>query len=158
MMGSRSRVACYDRAAKAPKAAAKNAAPKTEDEFSKAKQAILRKLTDPESARWGEFYRSAEPDANGLVCGAVNSKNRMGGYAGMKALVYWPQQNKAIMMYTGRVDPEYDYAAMAAYCRYCMRDPRAERGMQADCDFHREQDERWFPKGKPITFGTKPAL
>ena len=82
----------------------------------------------------------------------------MGGYAGMKALVYWPQQNKAVMMYTGRVDPEYDYAAMAAYCRYCMRDPRAERGMQEDCDFHREQDERWYPKNKSITWGQKPIL
>jgi hypothetical protein len=139
----KARLACFDGAAKAPKATAKKAAPKAQDEFAAAKQAMLRKLTDPESARWGDFYSATDPAANGLVCGAVNSKNQMGGYVGMTGFVYWPRQDRAILLLSGRSDPDYTYAAVVHYCRYCVSNPRADKSIQSHCDSERSQIDRY---------------
>ena len=43
-----------------------------------AKQLVLGALKDPESAKW----RNVNAVASNLVCGQVNAKNAMGGYAG----------------------------------------------------------------------------
>jgi hypothetical protein len=139
----KARLACFDGAAGAPKAAAKKAAPKAEDEFSRAKQAMLRKLTDPESARWGDFYRIADPAANGLVCGAVNSKNKMGGYVGMTGFVYWPKQDRASVLASGNSDPEYTYATVVDYCRHCVSNPKADKSIQEHCNSNRSQIDRY---------------
>lgn len=43
-----------------------------------AKKAVVERLNDPESARFGKIvYRK-----NGYVCGYVNAKNQLGGYVG----------------------------------------------------------------------------
>jgi hypothetical protein len=139
---SQARLACFDAAAKAPKITAKKAAPKA-DEFLPAKQAMLRKLTDPESARWGNFYRAPDSAANGLICGAVNSKNKMGGYVGMTGFVYWPKEDKAILLFSGGTDPEYTYAVAVNYCRYCVSNPRADKSIQSHCDSNRSQIDRY---------------
>lgn len=48
-----------------------------------AKAAVLKKLTDPDSAKFGKIvYRPS-----GVVCGFVNAKNVMGGYAGETAFI-----------------------------------------------------------------------
>ena len=48
-----------------------------------AKTAVLQKLTDPNSAKFGKIvYRPS-----GVVCGFVNAKNVMGGYAGETAFI-----------------------------------------------------------------------
>jgi hypothetical protein len=133
------RLSCYDEAT-----AAKRAKPKSPagDEFDRAKRAMLRKLTDPESARWGELFRSGP-----VVCGKVNSKNRMGGYVGMTGFVYFPTQDKAIKLYTGTSDPEYTYGAMVFYCKHCVNDPRgADYSVKEHCDSNRRQIDSYYPK------------
>lgn len=49
-----------------------------------ARQAVLKNLNDPSSAQFSDItvYDT------GAVCGNVNAKNRMGGYAGPSAFVY----------------------------------------------------------------------
>jgi len=64
------RLACFD----APKAIRR---PPVADPFAPAKAAIARKLVDPASARWGDFYTVTGGDGGPLVCGSVNAKNRM---------------------------------------------------------------------------------
>src|SRR6202040_1687544 len=54
---------------------------------------LSRKLTDPESARWGVFWNVTQRDGGPLVCGAVNAKNQMGGYTGMTGLTYEPKED-----------------------------------------------------------------
>lgn len=46
-----------------------------------AKARILDALKDPESARFKEVYVAADGET---MCGAVNSKNSMGGYVGFQ--------------------------------------------------------------------------
>lgn len=48
-----------------------------------AKKAVIARLKDPDSAKFGKVvYR---PD--GVVCGYVNAKNSFGGYTGEKAFI-----------------------------------------------------------------------
>src|SRR5207245_821883 len=54
------RLACFD----APKTAKRTV---TADPFAPAKIAMSRKLTDPESARWGEFWKVTQNDGGPLV-------------------------------------------------------------------------------------------
>jgi hypothetical protein len=75
----------------------------------------------------------------GLVCGAVNSKNQMGGYVGMTGFVYWPRQDRAILLWSGRTDPDYTYATVVHYCRYCVSNPKADKSIQSHCDSERSQ-------------------
>jgi hypothetical protein len=80
------RLACYDKGAKSKQPTKKT---KATDEFAAAKQAMLKKLVDPESARWGDFWHG-QGTSGPVVCGFVNAKNRMGGYNGMRGFVYVP--------------------------------------------------------------------
>lgn len=49
-----------------------------------AKAAIERQLVDPSSVQ----YRDVKAFSEGVVCGSMNSKNRMGGYVGFKPFIY----------------------------------------------------------------------
>lgn len=49
-----------------------------------AKALIEQQLIDPNSVQ----YDSIESYSNGVVCGNVNAKNRMGGFTGKKAFLY----------------------------------------------------------------------
>lgn len=51
------------------------------------KQRVLAVLNDPDSAKFGEVVYSKKTDAG---CGAVNAKNRMGGYIGFTRFVAYP--------------------------------------------------------------------
>lgn len=50
------------------------------------KAQVLRQLTDPDSAQWRDlhYYGDWTP-SGGLLCGEVNAKNAMGGYAGYRS-------------------------------------------------------------------------
>ena len=79
----------------------------TEAQKKKLSEAVKKELLDPESARFvfppykgGNFY-----------CGQVNSKNRMGGYAGNAVfqVSVMPQEKGAMFFYVlgvGSADPE----------------------------------------------------
>lgn len=43
-------------------------------------QVVLRHLNDPDSAQFGQSFRSKRD--NDVWCGEVNARNRMGGYVG----------------------------------------------------------------------------
>lgn len=96
------------------------------DPYGAAKQAILNKLVDPESARWGDFYTVTGEDGGPLICGAVNAKNRMGGYDGMTGFTYEPKASRAILLFSGRTDPDAGIA-IRLYRAHCLSDPRADQ-------------------------------
>jgi hypothetical protein len=87
---------------------------------------LSRKLTDPESARWGVFWNVTQRDGGPLVCGAVNAKNQMGGYIGMTGLTYEPKVDRAILLFSGRTDGDAGIA-ISLYRTYCLSDPRADQ-------------------------------
>jgi hypothetical protein len=128
------RLACFDSAPKAPKAAAtKKLGPKTPDDFGSAKAAMTRKLTDPESARFTDLFRVATPDEGEVICGMVNSKNRMGGYAGVRGFIFHKNKNLATLMLSGGSDSEYRGENAASYCVYCASDPRGDHDFSTYC-------------------------
>jgi hypothetical protein len=130
---SAARLACFDKAAKSPpKAAAKKGLPKADD-FGAAKAAMSRKLTDPESARFTDLFKVSTPDEGEIICGMVNSKNRMGGYAGATGFIFHKNMNRAILMMSGATDPEYRGEAAASYCVYCANDPRGDANFVSHC-------------------------
>lgn len=49
-----------------------------------AKQAVEAQLSDPMSAQ----YRNVAAYSEGIVCGEVNAKNKMGGYVGFEPFIY----------------------------------------------------------------------
>lgn len=52
-----------------------------------ARQAVLFKLTDPDSAKFRNVVVVAKPGQAKAVCGEVNAKNQMGGYTGYKRFI-----------------------------------------------------------------------
>jgi hypothetical protein len=120
----RQRLACYDGAVSPPMSR----------DIERSRLAMLRKLSDPDSARWGPIFRSGP-----VVCGSVNAKNRMGGYVGRRGFVYFPKEDRAFLMFSGRTDPDYTYRAAVYYCRYCVGDPRAEQSIRSHCEMNKEQ-------------------
>ncbi len=58
-----------------------------------AKQAVLGRLKDPDSAKFGQVVARE----SGIVCGYVNSKNSFGGYTGDKAFIYFTKKEIAVM-------------------------------------------------------------
>lgn len=48
-------------------------------------RAVLGKLNDPDSAKFGKSFKSKRGED--FWCGEVNAKNRMGGYVGMTRYV-----------------------------------------------------------------------
>lgn len=51
--------------------------------FDAAKSAILAKLKDPESAKFGDMWVRGRD-----ICGTVNAKNQFGGYEGPKGFLF----------------------------------------------------------------------
>jgi hypothetical protein len=107
----------------APKAVKKPVAP---DPYGPSKAAMTRKLTDPQSAQWGNFWNATQADGGPLVCGAVNAKNTMGGYIGMTGFTYEPKVDRAIMLFSGRTDGDAGIA-IRLYRAYCLTDPKADQ-------------------------------
>jgi hypothetical protein len=57
--------------------------PVVTDQVDEAKAAIMKRLKDPESARFSEIAVKGNN-----VCGLVNAKNSMGGYVGPRPFVH----------------------------------------------------------------------
>lgn len=125
------RLACFDKPP--PKAAtpkAKKAA--AIDDFADAKAAIKRKLTDPESAQFTEMFK-VQAQRGDAVCGLVNSKNRMGGYAGVAGFFYDRISRTGTIMFSGGSDPEYSGPQAAAYCVFCTTTGRGDPNIGDHC-------------------------
>jgi hypothetical protein len=58
------------------------------DYFLSAKQAVLRGLRDPDSAKFGALSEGTGSSGLRTVCGEVNAKNGFGGYTGMAPFIY----------------------------------------------------------------------
>ena len=56
----------------------------TKDEIDEAKKAVVNKLKDPESAKFGEIWALSGSNGKRTVCGYINAKNSYGGYTGRK--------------------------------------------------------------------------
>lgn len=126
------RLACYDAAPKtAPKAA--TAKKPAADEFGDVKAALVRKLKDPESARFTDLFKVSTPNEGEVVCGMVNSKNSMGGYVGARGFIFQRRPNLATIMLSGASDPDYRGENAAAYCVHCTPDARADRDFSSYC-------------------------
>jgi DNA-directed RNA polymerase subunit E'/Rpb7 len=51
---------------------------------------VKANLSDPDSAQFKSFYKNK---SSGVICGEVNSKNRMGGYVGFSKFLILPGDN-----------------------------------------------------------------
>lgn len=58
-----------------------------------AREAVLARLKDPDSAKFGQIVARD----SGIVCGYVNSKNSFGGYTGDKAFIYFTKKEVAVI-------------------------------------------------------------
>jgi len=58
------------------------------NKISKAKNAVLERLVDPESAHFKDIKIKNSVGFEWIVSGEVNSKNRMGGYGGFQRFIY----------------------------------------------------------------------
>lgn len=77
------------------------ASAQTPAQIEAAKAAVIAKLRDPESARWGTFRITTTKDNRGVamevLCGTVNAKNLYGGYVGFRGFVYAPGVDDAMI-------------------------------------------------------------
>ena len=80
-----------------------------------ARAAVSRTLKDPSSARFEDV--AARP---GAVCGFVNAKNSMGGYAGRMLFVYVAADRAAYVLDpSSQAGPNWAAKAIAAYQGHC---------------------------------------
>jgi hypothetical protein len=79
-----------------------------------ARAAVITKLKDPESARFGEMTVKGD-----VVCGTVNAKNAMGGYPGAHRFYYGADVNRAFI--EGGADISTDPLDLYAgnYSKFC---------------------------------------
>jgi hypothetical protein len=89
-------------------------------EFAKAIAAVNGKLTDPQSARYGDMVRKVGPNLNGkpaeVVCGSVIAKGSFGGNGGKRSFVYFIADGAAFL---GEVNPQPEDVAQIIYGRFC---------------------------------------
>jgi hypothetical protein len=131
---AQARLACFDKTPVGEKAHVTKAkiAAAPADDFTAVKSVIGRKLKDPMSAQWGEFFKTKTKDGE-FVCGAVNSKNGYGGYVGSRGFIFDVRFNTATIMLSGASDPDYSGEDAARYCLYCLPDPRSEQTVAPYC-------------------------
>jgi hypothetical protein len=66
-----------------------------------ARSAVIRLLKDQSSAQFDTLRETVAADGSTGVCGQVNAKNSMGGYAGSKLFVYDVSKKAVIVLDTG---------------------------------------------------------
>src|SRR4029077_10662655 len=93
---------------------------------------MQQKLSDPMSAQWQDLFKVSTPEGE-IICGKVNSKNKMGGYVGATGFIFEKRLNRATLMFSGGEDPDYKGASAAAYCVYCASDPRSDQKIVSYC-------------------------
>jgi hypothetical protein len=55
-------------------------------DLAEAKAAVVKRLKDPDSARFSDLVKTG---GGYIVCGKVNAKNGFGGYTGAKSFAYF---------------------------------------------------------------------
>lgn len=93
------------------------------DEIDDARSVILKKLKDPESARFSEIVQRDATDFKGnpvnVTCGLVNARNSSGGYEGPKKFFV---VGRLGFIYLGRqisIDIMDQFADIKAFQRFC---------------------------------------
>ena len=70
--------------------------------FARAIAAVNGKLTDPQSARYGDMVRKLAANVNGkpteVVCGTVNATDSFGRYGGNRPFVYFIANGRAYLV------------------------------------------------------------
>lgn len=77
----------------------------------KAKTSILRELKDPASARFEGIAKRP-----GAICGFVNAKNSMGGYAGRRMFVYLINENRGYILEINSIGVQNAIKAAETHC------------------------------------------
>lgn len=78
-----------------------------------AEDAVRERLTDPDSAKFTDVFVSRR-SGTAVVCGTVNAKNRMGGYAGKESFV-----TNGLAKYTFMASEISDFPV--AWKQFCSR-------------------------------------
>ncbi|WP_341989785.1 hypothetical protein [Azorhizobium sp. AG788] len=76
--------------------------------FISARRAVSDRLFDPYSAKFNEMQYVSTSNAQ-IVCGSVNSKNRMGAYIGMQSFAYDTVRRFAVFRSDDKEMPQYKY-------------------------------------------------
>jgi hypothetical protein len=93
--------------------------------FEKAKTAIIKKLKDPESARFSSLEEKSALDFKNnpvqVVCGQINAKNSSGGYTGNHEFYYIVQGDRAFIFLGSNISQDMidEFITMESLKRYC---------------------------------------
>lgn len=88
---------------------------------NEAKKAVASNLIDSESARFENVFT---PSGGGVVCGFVNGKNHMGGYAGSRPFIY-TANIKGVLFYE-KSPTKSDIKSLSFYSGYDLREKIGE--------------------------------
>jgi hypothetical protein len=88
--------------------------------FAKAKEAVNGKLTDPQSASYGDMVRKAGPNLKGkpaeVVCGSVTKKGSSAAKGGKRPFVYFVEDGATFLV---DINPQPEDVAQIVYRRFC---------------------------------------
>jgi hypothetical protein len=88
--------------------------------FARAIAAVNGKLTDPQSARYGDMVRRVGPNVKGkpaeVVCGSVTAKDSFGGNGGKRPFVYFIADGATFLV---EANPQPEDVAQIIYGRFC---------------------------------------
>jgi hypothetical protein len=87
--------------------------------MSDAKTTVKKYLKDPDSARFGELRVVKVKNGREVVCGEVNAKNSLGGYAGNTGFIYDPDHDDLFLEKSDIWQPTkwVDSLAVESVCR-----------------------------------------
>ncbi len=89
----------------------------TEEQISAVEDRVAGSLSDPWSAEFKSMVASQDSRGRAYFCGLVNSKNRMGGYAGFTPYFIMALGLEPIRLHTPMIAGEYKLASVVATCR-----------------------------------------
>src|SRR5271166_3159435 len=88
--------------------------------LARAIAAVNGKLTDPQSARYGDMVRKVGPNMNGkpaeVVCGSVTAKDSFGGIGAKRPFVYFIGDGATFVV---EATPHPEDVAQIIYRRFC---------------------------------------
>jgi hypothetical protein len=88
--------------------------------LARAIAAVNGKLTDPQSARYGDMVRKVGPNVNGkpaeVVCGSVTAKDSFGGIGAKRPFVYFIGDGATFVV---EATPHPEDVAQIIYRRFC---------------------------------------
>ena len=89
-------------------------------ELARAIAAVNGKLTDPQSARYGDIVRKVGPNVNGkpaeVVCVSVTAKDSFGGIGAKRPFVYFIGDGATFVV---EATPNPEDVAQIIYRRFC---------------------------------------